>query len=263
MSKFLKKLTLTIPGEISFALLVLSAYLILGMYFTNRLGVVGGSGVLDLVVIIFGVWWLSPRFCSMSFTMQKDVTKLSRKQIIELLSLIAILFVIISILGQVFGSFIFSQIKDPNFENYRATENSSAVLYFIFGLIIAPIAEEFLFRGVLFNVFRVKMPVMLAWVLQAAIFSISHGTFVHLPGTFLLGLFTCLVYNLTGKLGSNIGIHMGYNLVAFFADKIMVPNWILNWWFLSIFYILIVVILAVFFAEINKFPNIKISLIKK
>ena len=263
MARFLKKLVLTVQGEIAFAVLLLFTYLILGMFIANQFGVIYGSALLDFLVIAFGVWWLSPRFENMDITVEKDFTKVSKKQVIMLLSCLIILFLIIAFVGQVFGSFIMSQTNDPSFKNYKSTANSNALLYFLFGILLAPVAEEFMFRGVLFNTFKFKMPVVLAAILQAFLFSIIHGTLVHLPGTFLLGLFTCLIYNLTAKLRYNIFVHMTYNLIAFFAGHFKVFNWMLNWWFLSSVSLMAVITLVYLLVLTNKLPAIKIARLQR
>ena len=90
MARFLKKLVLTVQGEIAFAVLLLFTYLILGMFIANQFGVIYGSAVLDFLVIVFGIWWLSPRFENMDITVEKDFTKVSKKQVIMLLSCLII-----------------------------------------------------------------------------------------------------------------------------------------------------------------------------
>ena len=259
MARFLKKLVLTVQGEIAFAVLLLFTYLILGMFIANQFGVIYGSALLDFLVIAFCIWWLSPRFENMDITVEKDFTKVSKKQVIMLLSCLVILFLIIAFVGQVFGSFIMSQTNDPSFKNYKSTANSNALLYFLFGILLAPVAEELMFRGVLFNTFKFKMSVILSAILQAFLFSIIHGTLVHLPGTFLLGLFTCLIYNLTAKFRYNIFVHMTYNLIAFFAGHFKVFNWMLNWWFLSSISLVAVIVLVYLLVLTNKLPAIKIA----
>jgi membrane protease YdiL (CAAX protease family) len=83
-------------------------------------------------------------------------------------------------------------------------------------LIIAPVAEELVFRGFIFKGFRNKTGFIGATVISSIIFGIAHGQLNVALDTFALGLFLCYVYEKTGSLWTSIALHSLKNGVAFY-----------------------------------------------
>ncbi len=81
------------------------------------------------------------------------------------------------------------------------------------GALIAPFAEELLFRGVLFAGLRQRMPLPLAAALSAAAFVVPHGPAVVLP-LFAAGFILALVYERTHNLFANVTAHGVFNLIG-------------------------------------------------
>ena len=117
----------------------------------------------------------------------------------------------------------------PGFVNFN-NETVVAMLDAEFGLmvittvVLAPIAEECLFRGIFFRGFYDRSPV-LAWVLSAGLFSVMHlASFIgsysplglllafiqYLPG----GIALCFAYRRGGSIFSPILTHAIINLMA-------------------------------------------------
>lgn len=93
--------------------------------------------------------------------------------------------------------------------------------YMIFlAVVLAPVFEEFCFRGILFPVLMKQMPVKAAAVVVSLIFSALHA---HLPAfvpLLLVSLCLCRAYWRTGSLWVSIGMHMlfnGVNLAVMFC----------------------------------------------
>ena len=87
--------------------------------------------------------------------------------------------------------------------------------------LLAPLAEETLYRGVLFRSFWNRLGVVPAAVLSSVIFAVLH--FYDGYGLASVGIFgfTCaLLYASTGSLGTVIAFHMLYN------TSIKIPEWI-------------------------------------
>ncbi|MES2924112.1 MAG: type II CAAX endopeptidase family protein [Verrucomicrobiota bacterium] len=87
--------------------------------------------------------------------------------------------------------------------------------------LLAPIAEEILYRGVLFRSFRNRLGVVPAAVLSSAVFATLH--FYDGYGLASVGIFgfSCaLLYSGTGSLSTVIALHMLYN------TAIKIPEWI-------------------------------------
>jgi len=83
---------------------------------------------------------------------------------------------------------------------------------------VAPIVEEFFFRGFLFGVLRERIGVLGAVLVAGAIFGIIHaaGTPVRTLGILvLLGIGLCVLYWKTGSLLPGIALHAIHNTISF------------------------------------------------
>jgi hypothetical protein len=78
-------------------------------------------------------------------------------------------------------------------------------------VILAPIAEELFFRGVIFNVFLREGGRRWAFIGSSALFAIIHLSLVALIPIFVLGLALAWVYERTGNLLAPITMHMVVN----------------------------------------------------
>jgi membrane protease YdiL (CAAX protease family) len=125
--------------------------------------------------------------------------------------------------------------------------NSMIILIIVYLLILAPFAEEILFRGLLFSIFQkvnskplintkfivIDLPILLS----AFLFSISHLVLLKynkLPivlfivcSTFILGLINGHYRKISGNIISSIAAHAGFNLLSVFS-KILIFIFIAN-----------------------------------
>ena len=85
------------------------------------------------------------------------------------------------------------------------------VLGLLVGAVLVPIAEEVLFRGVLFAALRRRSGPVAAAILSSLLFGALHDE--HVFPT-LLGLTFALLYHRTGSLWTSIGAHMLVNAVT-------------------------------------------------
>ena len=88
--------------------------------------------------------------------------------------------------------------------------------------LLAPLAEELLYRGVLFRSFWSRLGVLPAALVSSAIFAVLHfydGYGLLSVGFF--GLACAFLYATTGSLGSCIALHMLYN------SSIKLPEWLI------------------------------------
>lgn len=94
-------------------------------------------------------------------------------------------------------------------------------------VVLAPVTEELLFRGVLLRALRPRGP-RFALVVSSLIFSAVHilgldqdrplqSAAVVLPPLFVLGLLLAWITQRSGRLGPAIFIHSGWNLLAAFV----------------------------------------------
>lgn len=85
----------------------------------------------------------------------------------------------------------------------------------VFALVIlAPIAEELFFRGVVFNAWLRERGPRVAFIGSAALFSIIHLSIVSLVPIFLLGLALAWIYRRTNNLLAPIAMHATVNGIS-------------------------------------------------
>ena len=86
---------------------------------------------------------------------------------------------------------------------------------------VAPLVEEFFFRGFLFGAFRTRLSFIPAALLGGVVFGLVHaGTGVQaVPPLAALGFALCLMYEATGSILPGVCVHAINNMVAFGVDK--------------------------------------------
>jgi membrane protease YdiL (CAAX protease family) len=100
----------------------------------------------------------------------------------------------------------------------------SFVLLIVMTVFLAPIMEEWLFRGVLFRALSEggrkggsRSSVVYGVVLSAALFALAHGEPVQFAGLFFLGMVLAALVWRTKRLVPSIVTHMSFNGVAIVA----------------------------------------------
>jgi membrane protease YdiL (CAAX protease family) len=108
------------------------------------------------------------------------------------------------------GIDVFNLFKAPTTSSF-----TSVMLLFIVGALMGPIAEEFLFRGIIFGFFR-KWGFVPALMISTAIFVVPHFTGNNIPLTQLVGgLLFAIAYEIEKNLFVPIVIHCLGNLSIF------------------------------------------------
>lgn len=83
----------------------------------------------------------------------------------------------------------------------------------ISSIIFAPILEELVFRGVLFNRLKIRTGIIAAMVISSAIFALGHEV-GGIISAFLFGMCMCIIYLKTDNILMTMSIHFINNLVA-------------------------------------------------
>lgn len=81
-------------------------------------------------------------------------------------------------------------------------------------VIFAPIAEEVIFRGLVYTRLRRAMPAALACVLSSLLFGVLHGQLLWIAYAFVMGVALTIVFERTGTLWANIIVHITFNLAG-------------------------------------------------
>lgn len=125
---------------------------------------------------------------------------------------LSVMFVMLFLFSQLMAFWVSKHYPSEYMKTYSSLSGNDLVGYIIMAVTIAPITEELIFRGFLYRVVRRNFSVLVSVAISAVLFGFVHGTTEHLPVTFALTLFNCLLIELTGKLWYCIFFHMLYNL---------------------------------------------------
>jgi membrane protease YdiL (CAAX protease family) len=82
------------------------------------------------------------------------------------------------------------------------------------GVLIAPVAEELLFRGCIFGRFRAHGYILSGAIISALLFSLMHDGLLNMPRIFILGLALAWLYHKAGSLWPPIALHVLNNSLA-------------------------------------------------
>lgn len=122
--------------------------------------------------------------------------------------------VLLAIVSSAIPGFDAEQVQQNGFENIG--QRYEYVLAFITLVVVAPLAEEILFRGYLYGKIRSKVPLWIAILLVSALFAAIHGQWNVAIDVFALSIVLCLLREITGSIWSGILLHMLKNGVAFY-----------------------------------------------
>lgn len=112
-------------------------------------------------------------------------------------------------------------IKDPGEEQELVTlfrEVASKADFsvmgkiFVAGVCVAPIAEEFLFRGYFYGVLKKYCGGITSGLLTAALFAAIHTNLASFPSLFILALCLTIAYESTGNILVPVAMHSLFNL---------------------------------------------------
>lgn len=97
---------------------------------------------------------------------------------------------------------------------YSSLQDGELVLYMLVSVTLAPLAEELVFRGFLYQYLRKAFGLLPCVVLSSVLFAVIHGTKGHLAITIPLTLFLCFVLECTVKFRYAVGFHIFYNILG-------------------------------------------------
>ncbi|MGA0111615.1 MAG: CPBP family intramembrane glutamic endopeptidase [Chthoniobacterales bacterium] len=97
-------------------------------------------------------------------------------------------------------------------QSAESPRDRAAVL--VMAIVVAPLAEEFIFRGYLYPVGKKYLGGFAAAMVTAALFAVLHGHTASLPALFTLALCLVLSYEKTGSLLVPMIMHAVFNAVS-------------------------------------------------
>lgn len=126
----------------------------------------------------------------------------------QMTALVTINLILTRIIGQ-FENPQIAALTDPGGFSWL---NFAAV--FLVGAVVAPIVEELIFRGLIYQWLRARSNVVVAVLVSAAIFSVAHVEPVLMPALFGVGLVLALAFEWSRSLWITILLHFFQNALA-------------------------------------------------
>ncbi len=195
----------------SFVLVIMIDFLllkVLGLFQISVYARIAIARLIEILALLIIVAKLNNGTASIGITKNTAVSGIKKGLIwsFGFGAVVAILFLIIAVLGT--NPFSLVKTRLPN-------ANVDIFFYFIAGGIIAPVAEEIFFRGILFGFFR-KHGAVFAAVISTLIFVSIHSIGANIPIPQIVGgLIFALSYELEKSLFVPIIIHASGNIAIF------------------------------------------------
>lgn len=128
----------------------------------------------------------------------------------------------IFLFGAVYANLVHTKNKQTVVQDLGVEMNTALLVGGAVLLIaVAPVCEELFFRGFLFRVLRLRLPLWIAAVADGLLFGLVHyqkGVLLILPVLAFLGLVFCYVYERTGTLYATIAMHALNNTISLGAS---------------------------------------------
>lgn len=121
---------------------------------------------------------------------------------------------LVVVVHALFPAFDISQAQEVGFDHL--SQRYEYLLAFATLVVIAPFAEEALFRGYLYGRLRRVAPVWLAIVLTSVLFGAIHGQWNVGLDVFALSIIACTLREVTGSIWGGVLLHMIKNGIAFY-----------------------------------------------
>jgi membrane protease YdiL (CAAX protease family) len=195
----------------------------------HKAGLAGFQGEKDFGNILVatlsfqGVTWiLIPIFLRLNETRIRDAFGLDSKNFFRSIALAAGVLVVALILEYLYGLALQKIGWHPETQTAVQLLNGApwwptGIYLAFFAVVLAPVAEEFIFRGVLFSLVKNLGYPKLAWIGVSLLFALIHGDAGIFAPLFFLALALTWLYEKTENLLASIITHAlfnGVNLVA-------------------------------------------------
>lgn len=117
-----------------------------------------------------------------------------------------------------------SPVQQIPFSKSMLVTNWQYILAFVTLVVLAPLAEELLFRGYVYSKLRKIAPMAVAIIINASVFGLMHLwggpdqplQWLVMFDTFVLSIFLCLLREYTGAIWASVLLHMIKNGLAFY-----------------------------------------------
>lgn len=112
-------------------------------------------------------------------------------------------------------TFVMGMLPEEMLEAYAEESQvltGSTLTVVLSNMIIAPIVEEMIFRGLILSRLKRAVPIVWAVLISSLIFGLAHGQIVWMVYAFVLGLVLSIVAIQTESVAAAIVLHMVFNI---------------------------------------------------
>ena len=173
------------------------------------------------VLAMFAIYWISRKenYPNLVGTFRMGWLKVMSDALIRLLRAWPALLAISFISSQVLSGYP----KQESVQKLAETQSLKEVFNIAcYALVVAPVLEEFLFRGILFRAMKRSFGVGPALVISSILFGLVHQNVLSFVPLTFLGIILSLSYERTGDLRTCIFIHAFFN--GFMVFSILVGH---------------------------------------
>lgn len=119
------------------------------------------------------------------------------------------------LLAQVGVVWLSGHVSSPGFErNQQVLASTPLWLLVITAVILTPIGEEALLRGVIYSRLRKHLPFWAAVMISSLLFALVHGNLFQIVATVPLGILLAVLVEASGRLALAVSGHVVFNLSA-------------------------------------------------
>ncbi len=117
-------------------------------------------------------------------------------------------------------------------QNSSVLTGGNEVISFLATVFMAPVLEEVVFRGLIYDRLKKGMPAVVAAIISSLAFGLMHGTIIWMMYAFVLGVVLVIVFERFHSLFANMLLHFGFNLTGMCLNHAQgmseVAGWILT-----------------------------------
>lgn len=189
---------------------------------------------------------------------KKDINLFQICQI-KKVSVINVILIIISALVLSFITSSFLDLTQNIFKDYSSISEEmvkglQSIPGIISAVLIAPIMEETLFRGLIFNELRKNINLTASIIIQAVIFGVFHGNLAQGIYAAVLGIVLAVIYLWTKSIVANIIMHVSFNIVGTLVVPQIYGNteWLVYIYLIGGVFILVGLLFLLYISTHNK-----------
>lgn len=175
----------------------------------------GGSVLIQFLAMAVGAGVLIP-----SFRREKPLLFLKQKKIMTTVSII-----LTGVFTALFFNVLFSLLRFTNssgsYMDIAESQFSNSIIsgLFLFG-IISPIAEEIVFRGIVYSRLRKSFPFAISLIMSGLLFGVYHGNIVQGVYGFILGIVITWAYEQFKSFIVPVLIHAAANISVYLVMNV-------------------------------------------